>query len=87
MFDKELVSLLHLRSGRGQVVEITGGIGLQNHLDSLGIRRGKLVQKIATHPLRGPIVIELDGTRIAIGRGMANKILVKELTPDSENSE
>ncbi len=87
MFDKELVSLLHLRSGRGQVVEITGGIGLQNHLDSLGIRKGKLVQKIAIHPLRGPIVIELDGTRIAIGRGMANKILVKELTPDSENSE
>ncbi|RKY68809.1 MAG: ferrous iron transport protein A [Candidatus Latescibacterota bacterium] len=80
MSDKEVVSLLHMKSGsRGQVVEITGGIGFQSHLDSLGIRRGKIVQKLAAHPLRGPIVIELDGTRIAIGRRMANRILLKEL--------
>lgn len=80
MNSSQLISLLQLRAnGRAQVIELTGGMGFQSQLDSLGIRPGKVVQKITAQPLRGPLLIELDGSRIAIGRGMASKILVKEL--------
>lgn len=81
MMDKQPISLQDLRSGyRAEVLRLDGGFGLQRHLDSLGIRPGKIIRKITAQPMRGPTVIELDGSSIAIGRGMARRIIVKELS-------
>ena len=67
--------------GMGKIAKIKyllGGMGLQRKIRSLGIRIGKKVRVVSSQPFRGPIVIEVDGMRIAIGRGMANQIIVEE---------
>ncbi|RLI04436.1 ferrous iron transport protein A [Candidatus Bathyarchaeota archaeon] len=61
----------------GVIVEVDGGFGLKRRLACLGIRIGKKVRKVASEPFRGPIVVEVDGAQLALGRGVAEKILVK----------
>ena len=58
------------------VRHVEGGPGFQRRLASLGIRAGKTIRKITSEPLRGPIIVEVDGARVAIGRGMAMKVFV-----------
>ncbi len=60
------------------VVRVNGGFRLQEKLCCLNIREGKIKKKIAQHPLRGPVIMEIDGRQCAIGRGMAKKIIVEE---------
>ena len=72
------MDLTQLQEGRsGRVVEINGGRGLQQRLDSLGIRVGKNVTKVSSQLMRGPVTIRIDGFQVAVGFGMAKKILVK----------
>ncbi|MFC1950679.1 ferrous iron transport protein A [Chloroflexota bacterium] len=61
----------------GVVVQIQGGHGLVNRLNSLGIRPGKRVTKINSMIMRGPVTIQVDRAQVAIGFGMANKIIVE----------
>lgn len=67
-----------MRPGQsGLVVEIKGGFGLINRLNGLGIFPGKRVTKISAMIARGPVTIEVDRVQIAIGFGMAKKIIVE----------
>ncbi len=59
------------------VVQLNGGVALQNKLNSLGIREGKKVKKLGKNFFRGPITVEVGQTRVAIGHSMAKKIIVK----------
>jgi ferrous iron transport protein A len=59
------------------VVELLGGSGFQRRLRSVGIKEGKTVRMVARHPFSGPLVVEVDGKQITIGRGMSLKIMVK----------
>lgn len=52
------------------------GKGVQLRLSSLGLRPGANVQVVGRGPGRGPILVEVNGTRVAIGRGLAKRILV-----------
>jgi len=61
----------------GVVVRILGGYGLIRRLEVLGIRPGKRVTKISSMLLRGPVTFQVDSTQIAVGFGMANKIVVE----------
>ncbi|MFH1847019.1 MAG: FeoA family protein [Candidatus Omnitrophota bacterium] len=61
------------------IKKINGGSGIQKRLESLGIRPGKKVKLISSHFLRGPVTIMIGRARVAIGHGMAQKIIV-ELT-------
>ncbi len=70
--------LSHMRPGQsGLVVEIKGGFGLISRLNALGILPGKRIMKISSMIARGPITIEVDRVQIAIGFGMARKIIVE----------
>ncbi len=73
------IPLDQLQQGkRGLIVDILGGYKLKKKLDALGIRRGKEVTKISNMVMNGPVTIQINGTNnIAIGRGMAKKIIVK----------
>jgi len=62
---------------RGKVVELQGGHGLVSRLSALGIRPGKRMTKVSSMLMRGPITIQLDNTQIALGFGMANKIIIE----------
>ncbi|UCH51885.1 MAG: ferrous iron transport protein A [Chloroflexota bacterium] len=61
----------------GTVIQILGGRGLNQRLEALGIRPGKKVTKISSMLFRGPVTLRADHTQVAIGFGMANKILVE----------
>lgn len=61
----------------GTVVTILGGRGLMLRLEALGIRPGKKVTKISSTFLRGPVTLRVDSTQVAVGFGMANKIIVE----------
>jgi len=73
-----IMSLLYAPVGKKvKVINIVGGFGLQRRLYALGIVPGKLIKKVIQYPFGGPIIIEIGGTRFAIGRGMAAKIMVE----------
>lgn len=73
-------SLESLSPGQvGRVVAIHGGHGLALRLRRLGLRPGALVRAVAQGPWRGPVLLEVDGCRVALGRGIARRILVQPL--------
>jgi ferrous iron transport protein A len=61
---------------RVRVIDIKGGLGLRNRLAAIGIYPGAEVTVVKSPP--GPMIVEIAGTRIALGRGMAAKIEVEE---------
>ncbi|MBN2240648.1 MAG: ferrous iron transport protein A [Dehalococcoidales bacterium] len=78
MPDGKSVPISKLKSGQsGKVVEISGGKGVTDRLSALGIRPGKRLTKISSMLWRGPVTIQAGGTRVAIGYGMACKILIE----------
>lgn len=78
MIKSGIVNLAELERGRhGRIVELLGGRTFSSRLESMGIRTGKKAVKISGMPLRGPVVVQVEGTRIALGRRMAAKVMVE----------
>lgn len=78
MTEKKQINLRQMYSGQsGMVMQINGGIGMVNRLNALGIRPGKKITKVSSMMMRGPVTVQLGSTRLAIGFGMANRILVE----------
>ena len=72
------IDLTQLEEGKsGRIVLISGGHGLIRRLESLGIRVGKKVTKVSAQFMRGPVTVRIDGFQVALGFGMAKKILVE----------
>ncbi|MCM8781683.1 MAG: ferrous iron transport protein A [Candidatus Omnitrophica bacterium] len=72
------VSLVKVKTGKkGRVVEILAGRGLQNRLLSMGIYPGREITKLSAFVLRGPVAIKVGHAVIALGYGMANKVIVE----------
>jgi len=61
---------------RGIVREFLGGSGAQLRLATLGLKKGDEVEVI-TNSGEGQLVVAVNATRLAMGRGMARKIMVK----------
>ncbi len=49
---------------------------MQSRIEDIGIRAGKNVEMLNNEG-RGPLLVKIDESRIAISRGMAMKILVR----------
>lgn len=72
------ISLTHLKRGQsGRVIQITGGFGMTRRLSALGIRPGKIIIKVSSMFMRGPVNVRVGGSEIAIGFGMASRIMVE----------
>jgi len=72
------IPLTHLRRGQsGRVIQIMGGFGIIRRLSALGIRPGKRIIKISAMFMRGPVTVRVGGTEIALGFGMASRIIVE----------
>lgn len=66
-----------LRNGeKGRVKEILSGSELVKRLAGLGIVVGSCLSMVS-NPDRGPILVDSDGKRVAMGRGMAEKIAIE----------
>lgn len=70
-------TLLDLEPGMcGTVTGFAGTPGFIRKLRTIGIREGKALTVIARHPLGGPVVIEVDGREVTLGRGMARRVIM-----------
>ena len=81
------LTLAEMKTGQTAiVVGVLGGHGLIQRLDALGIRPGKKVTKVSSTLFRGPVMLRVNSTQVAVGFGMARKIIVetdKHLPRDS----
>jgi len=72
------LTLAEMRTGQtGTVVEVQGGHGIIGRLDALGIRPGRKVTKLSSTLFRGPVMLRVNNTQVALGFGMAKKIIVE----------
>ena len=51
--------------------------GFQKRLEDMGLTPGTRITIVKSAPFHGPIEIHVRGSRLAIGRGMAERILVR----------
>lgn len=78
MTDNREIALSKMKSGEsGIVIQIQGGKGIINRLSALGIRVGQRITKISSMLLRGPVTVQVGNSQIALGYGMANKVIVR----------
>ena len=78
MYQEGQLTLAEMKTGQtGIVVGVLGGHGLIRRLDALGIRPGKKVTKLGSTLFRGPVILRVDNAQVAVGFGMARKIIVE----------
>jgi len=59
------------------LIAINAGFGLRRRLADMGLSPGVNVRVVQSQ-IPGPVIIDLRGSRLALGRGMAQRIMVKE---------
>lgn len=75
---RKQITLRQMQPGQsGIVFQIQGGHGLINRLNALGIRPGQKIIKTGSTLMRGPVTIKVGNAQVAIGFGMADKIIVE----------
>jgi len=62
---------------KARVLDIQGGRGIRRKLGHLGIHPGDLVRVVRHGPWGGPILMEIHGYQIALGKMIASRILVE----------
>jgi len=50
---------------------------LKNKVAGMGIRVGKNLKMITKHPLKGPMVVEVDGAHTSLALSVADRIVVE----------
>jgi len=78
---KELF-LINIKSGEdAEIISILGGQMVNKRLSDLGLTPGTKIKVLRKAPFWGPIEIEVRGSKLVLGRGLASKILVKRHEP------
>lgn len=71
-------ALTAMKNGQaGVLVEINGGAGMRAKLEAMGVRLGARITKKSALMGGGPVIIGVGNTEIAIGYGMASRILME----------
>ncbi|MGM0442499.1 MAG: FeoA family protein [Elusimicrobiota bacterium] len=74
----EKVTLAKMESGTtGEVSKIQGGFGLERNLENMGVRPGTKIKKVNKQFMSGPVIVQVGNTQVAMGHGMAKKVLVE----------
>ncbi len=64
---------------KGRVVSIAGGRGAVLKLAAQGIAPGMTIEKVG-HLRGGPILVKVGQNQVAIGKGLASKVIVRVVT-------
>lgn len=75
-----LTSLSRLKPNeQAVIIDFLGGVEMRLRLMHRGLNVGDTVRVLGAGPLRGPVYVEnlTTGVRLAVGRGVASRILVK----------
>jgi Fe2+ transport system protein FeoA len=84
MAGNPISSLAEAQAGRRYLVQqLRGGKDFVSRMTSLGFTEGVEVQVIQNYG-HGPLIALVRGTRVALGRGEALKVLVEEVSYDKE---
>lgn len=62
-----------------RMTDFRGGKGVENKLRQLGLFPGHQVLILRYAPLSGPLMVDVEGRSLAIGRGIAARIEVEEV--------
>jgi len=72
-----MLPLSRLKPGEvGRVMAVEGGHGIRQKLFLRGLFEGSVVRVISCY---GPVTVEVDRSTVSIGRGMAQKIIVRRI--------
>ena len=72
-----MLPLSRLKPGEvGRVMAVEGGHGIRQKLFLRGLFEGSVVRVISCY---GPVTVEVDRNMVSIGRGMAQKIIVRRI--------
>ena len=81
--DAKFDSPLNLYEAVGQVYlkicTILGGWEIRRSFNQIGIHAGDRIRVLCRAPFGGPLVIDNRGTRVAVGKQLAEKIKVEVL--------
>ena len=70
--------LLQIQPGASvRVIDFDGGVNLRSKLTQYGIFPGDRLRLLRKAPLGGPLLVECNEREIALGRGVADKIIVE----------
>ncbi len=70
--------LLQIHPGTSvRVIDFEGGKNLRSKLIQYGIYPGDYLRLLRKAPLGGPLLVECNDREIALGRGVADKIIVE----------
>ena len=61
-----------------EVIAFRGGHGMRRRLADLGLNIGMNIAVVSAQP-GGPMVVDMKGSRFAIGRGIAHHVSVKPI--------
>ncbi|HOP59074.1 MAG TPA: FeoA family protein [Bacteroidales bacterium] len=76
--NKGQVRLLDLEDGQtGIIISINGGKMLTKRLADLGLSTGTKIKILRKTPFSGPVQVEVRGSKLVLGRGLAFKIMVE----------
>ncbi len=78
MSEERVVPLADLAVGRhGTVVALHGGRRFQTRIVSMGLHPGSEVEVVqGGNGKGGPVIVAIGSTRLAIGKGMSDRIMV-----------
>lgn len=81
-----MISLVRLGCGvEAEVVDIPHFHGFTHRLIGLGLTPGARLRVLQNRG-RGPLIVEVRGSRVALGRGQAARVMVRPL-PEGEDPE
>jgi ferrous iron transport protein A len=73
-------TLLNIDNGKKvKILKISGVKGIRQHLQCLGIHIGDIVTIKKSSFLGGPVLLEVNGYDVALGKGVASRIEVEEV--------
>ena len=73
------MDLTQLKAGEKAVFKgVAGGWGIKNKLEAMGITPEAVITKISAQLMHGPVIIKAGETELAIGFGMAKRIIVEK---------
>jgi len=76
--DNSVMPLAMVRPGEQvTLVAVNAGRGLTRRLADMGLYPGVSVRVVQSHP--GPFLLQLGASKLALGHGIAHKILVKAM--------
>ena len=74
LIEKSLIEMT--KGSHGIIAKIGGGQKLFDRLKPLGVSIGQKISKIDSMIMKGPVIVKIGNSKVAIGRGMASKIIV-----------